>query len=181
LGRLAGILRGPVSQTNVEIVRRGFAALAEQGVEGVIRYFTEDVVIYSIPEWPDDPEYHGHDGVRRLFRQWAENFDEFRLELRELHDGGDSVVGLLELSGQTKRAALPMRMEIGAVYSGITDGRVAGLRLFSSWSGAWKRPGCGSSRRSALRDVRRRRFVPADSYKLASTIQRSSRDGRMPR
>jgi ketosteroid isomerase-like protein len=102
----------------------------------VIRYFTEDVVIYSIPEWPDDPEYHGHDGVRRLFRQWAENFDEFRLELREVHDGGDSVVGLLELSGQTKHAALPMRMEIGAVYSGITDGRVAGLRLFSSWSGA---------------------------------------------
>jgi hypothetical protein len=46
------------------------------------------------------------------------------------------VVGLLELSGQTKRAALPMRMEIGAVYSGITDGRVARLRLFSSWSRA---------------------------------------------
>jgi NADPH:quinone reductase-like Zn-dependent oxidoreductase len=30
LGRLAGILRGPVSQTNVEIVRRGFAALANR-------------------------------------------------------------------------------------------------------------------------------------------------------
>ena len=43
------------------------------------------------------------------------------------------MVGLLELGGQTKRAPLPMRMEIGAVYSGITDGRVAGLRLFSSW------------------------------------------------
>ena len=125
-----------MSQQNVEIVRRGFAALAEQGVEGVIPYFTEDVVIYSIPEWPDDPEYHGHDGVRRLFRQWAENFDEFRLEPRDVQDGGDSVVGLLELNGQTKRAALPMRMEIGAVYSGITDGRVAGLRLFSTWSGA---------------------------------------------
>ena len=139
--RPAGILRGPVSQANVEIVRRGFAALAEQGAEGVIPYFTEDVVIYSIPEWPDDPEYHGHDGVRRLFRQWAENFDEFRLELRDVQDGGDCVVGLLELGGQTKRAALPMRMEIGAVYSRITDGRVAGLRLFSSWSGALEAAG----------------------------------------
>ena len=49
-----------MSQANVEIVRRGFAALAEQGVEGVIPFFTEDVVIYSIPEWLDDPEYHGH-------------------------------------------------------------------------------------------------------------------------
>jgi ketosteroid isomerase-like protein len=135
-GRPAGILRGRVSQANVEIVRRGFAALAEQGVEGVIPYFTDDVVIYSIPEWPDDPEYHGHDGVRRLFRQWADNFDEFGLQLRDVQYEGDSVVGFLELSGQTKRADLPMRMEIGAVYSRITNGRVARLRLFSSWSGA---------------------------------------------
>ena len=125
-----------MSQENLKVVRDGVAALAEQGAEGVIPYFTEDVVIYSIPEWPDDPEYHGHDGVRRLFRQWAENFDEFRLELRELHDGGDSVVGLLEISGETKSAVLPMRMEVGAVYSEIADGRVAGLRLFSTWSAA---------------------------------------------
>ena len=119
-----------MSQENVEIVRSGFAALAEQGVEGVIHYFTEDVVIYSIPEWPDDPDYHGHDGVRRLFRQWAENFDEFTLEPRDVQDGGDSVVGLLELTGQTKRAALPMTMEIGAVYfrnHGRTGGRTAAV------------------------------------------------------
>jgi len=122
-----------MSQESVEIVRRGFAAFAEQGVEGVIAYFTEDVVVYSIPEWPDDPEYHGHDGLRRLFRQWAENFDDFALELRELHDAGDSVVALLWLTGQTKRTAIPMRMEIGAAYSGLRDGRVARLRLFSSW------------------------------------------------
>ena len=72
-----------MSEENVEAVRQGYAGFAENGVEGVIPFFTEDAVIYSIPEWPDDPEYHGHDGVRRLFRQWAENFDEFRLELRE--------------------------------------------------------------------------------------------------
>jgi len=34
-----------------------------------------------------------------------------------------------------------MRMEIGAVYSGIRDGRVAILRLFSSWSGALETAG----------------------------------------
>ena len=28
------------------MVRRGFAALAEQGTEGVVPYFTEDDVIY---------------------------------------------------------------------------------------------------------------------------------------
>ena len=55
----------------------------------MIPHFTEDVIVYSIPEWPDDPEYHGHDGLRRLFRRLAENFDDFGLELRNLRDEGE--------------------------------------------------------------------------------------------
>jgi ketosteroid isomerase-like protein len=103
------------------------------GVEGVIPFYTEDAIIYSIPEWPDDPEYHGHDGVRKLTRQWRENFDDFGLDLREVHDGGATVVALFELTGQTKGSALPMRMQVGAVFSDFRDGRVARQRLFSSW------------------------------------------------
>jgi ketosteroid isomerase-like protein len=122
-----------MSQENIEIVRRGFAGFGESGAEGVIPFYTEDAIIYSIPEWPDDPEYHGHDGVRKLTRQWRENFDDFGLDLRELHDGGATVVALFELTGQTKDAALPMRMQIGAVFSGFADGRIARQRLFSSW------------------------------------------------
>jgi ketosteroid isomerase-like protein len=130
-----------MSEENVEAVRRGYAAFAEEGVEGVIPFYTEDAVIYSIPEWPDDPEYYGHDGVRKLIRQWAENFDDFGIDVRELHDGGDTVVALIELTGQTKSSAIPMRMQIGAVSSGFTDGRVARQRLFSSWEVALEAAG----------------------------------------
>jgi ketosteroid isomerase-like protein len=122
-----------MSQENVEIIRRGYADFAQKGVEGVIPFYTEEAIIYSIPEWPDDPEYHGHDGVRKLTGQWTDNFDDFGLDLRELHDGGATVVALFELTGQTKGSGIPMRMEIGAVFSGFRDGRVARQRLFSSW------------------------------------------------
>ena len=51
------ILHGRCLQENVEIVRQGYAGFAENGVEGDDRRsFTEDAVIYSIPEWPDDPD-----------------------------------------------------------------------------------------------------------------------------
>src|SRR5215208_2723263 len=125
-----------MSQENVEAVRQGYAGFAKDGVEGVIPFFTEDAVIYSIPEWPDDPEYYGHEGLRKLIRQWMESFDDFGLDLRELHDRGDTVVALVELTGQTKGSGLAMRMQIGAVFSGFRDGRVAQQRLFSSWDGA---------------------------------------------
>jgi ketosteroid isomerase-like protein len=130
-----------MSQENVEVVRRGYAAFAEKGVEGVIPFFTEDAVIYSIPEWPDDPEYHGHDGLRKLFRQWMENFDHFGFDIRELHDGGDTVVSLYELIGQTKGSAVPMRMQVGAVFSGFRDGRIARQDVFSSWEAALEAAG----------------------------------------
>ena len=130
-----------MSQENVEIVRRGYAAFAEKGVEGVIPFFTEDAVIYSIPEWPDDPEYHGHDGLRKLTRQWTENFDDFGFDLHELRDGGDAVVALHELTGQTKGSAIPMKMQIGAVFSGFRDERIARQDLFSSWEAALEAAG----------------------------------------
>ncbi len=129
-----------MSQENVEVVRRAYAAFAEKGAEGVIPFFTEDAVIYSIPEWPDDPEYHGHDGVRKLTRQWTENFDAFGFDISELRDGGDTVIALYELTGRTKGSATPMRMQIGAV-SELRDGRVARQRLFSSWEGALEAAG----------------------------------------
>ena len=129
-----------MSEENVEIVRRGYTAFAEKGIEGVIPFFTEDVVIYSIPEWPDDPEYHGHDGLRKLTRQWTENFDAFGFDISEIRDGGDTVIALYELVGETKGSATPMRMQIGAV-SEFRDGRIAGQRLFSSWEGALEAAG----------------------------------------
>ena len=43
------------------------------------------------------------------------------------------MVALFKLAGQTKGSALPMRMQIGAVFSGFIDGRIGRQRLFSSW------------------------------------------------
>ena len=54
LAAAAGDTRRAMSQENVKIVRRGFAGFAESGAEGVIPFYTEDAIIYSIPEWPDD-------------------------------------------------------------------------------------------------------------------------------
>ena len=130
-----------MSEENVKIVRQVAAAFAETGVEGTIPFFTDDIVIYSIPEWPDDSEYRGHDGLRRLDRQWTENFDDFGLDLQELHDGGETVVALYELIGQTKGSAIAMRMRIGGVFSGFRNGRVAQQRLFSSWEAALEAAG----------------------------------------
>ncbi len=130
-----------MSQENVEILRRAYEAFATGGMEAALPFFTEDTIVYSIPDWPDDPEYHGHDGLRRLDRQWRDNFDDFGFDVRELRDAGDAVVCLNELTGRTKGSGIPMTMQIGAVFSEFEGGRVGSQRLFPSWESALEAAG----------------------------------------
>ena len=130
-----------MSRENVEIVRRANAAYAAEGMDAALPFFTDDTILYSIPEWPDDPEYHGHDGLRRLDRQWRDNFNDFSFEAQELHDAGDAVVSLHAMTGRTKGSDIPMSMEIGAVVTGFADGRIGVQRLFPSWESALEAAG----------------------------------------
>jgi ketosteroid isomerase-like protein len=159
-----------MSQENVEVIRRLYAAFADGGVEATIPFVTEDAVLYSIPEWPDDSEYHGHDGIRRLTRQWTENFDDFGMDLQELHDAGDAVVALYEMTGQTKGSAIPMQMQIGAVCSGFRDGRIAQQRSSPVGKPPSRPPGRGSRtthgkrRKQATIEVELAGLEPATSW-----------------
>jgi len=130
-----------MSLANVEIVRQANAAYTAGGVEAALPFFTDDAIVYSIPEWPDDPEYHGHEGLRRLERQWRESFDDFGFEARELRDAGDAVVSLHALTGRTKASGIPMTMQIGAVVTRFQDGRIGAQRLFPSWESALEAAG----------------------------------------
>ena len=124
-----------MSQENVEIVRRAFDAFAEEGVEGVIPLAAVDAVIYSMPEWPDDAEYRGPEGLRKLAAQWSDNFDEFGFDVHDVRDAGDSVVALLEMTGRIKGSGVPMRAPVAAVYE-LTDGLFVSTRYFSTWQAA---------------------------------------------
>src|SRR5688572_17999240 len=112
-----------MSRENVEIVRRAFALFSEGGIEAVLPLATEDLAIYSMPDWPDDSEYHGHAGFRKLAKAWTENFDGFGFELRETRDAGDEVVALLAMTGQIKGSGDPVQQEIAGVFSDFRGGR----------------------------------------------------------
>ncbi|MEO7197144.1 MAG: nuclear transport factor 2 family protein [Solirubrobacterales bacterium] len=134
-----------MSEENVEVVRLAVAAFAKEGVEGLIPFNADAIVIYSIPEWPDDPEYHGHAGVRTLSGVWEEAFDDFRFDLVELQDAGDLVVGLFELSGRFMGSTTAARQPIGAVFSEIRDGKIGQIRYFSGWETALSEAGVAGS------------------------------------
>lgn len=110
-----------MSHENVELVRRSWTAYEESGVDRVTSFMAEDHVAYSAPEWPDDSEYHGHDGFRKPEGQRTESFDDFGFEIREVRDAGDVVVVLLDMTGRIKGSGVPIHQPVGAVHGDFTE------------------------------------------------------------
>lgn len=132
-----------MSRNNVELVRRAFEALKTGGVEAGLEFVAPDGVTYTPAEWMEDSEYRGHEGFRRLNRLWSQTFDDWSVETpEELRDAGDRVAVLFHHSGKIKGTEVPIRQEIGAVYSDFRDdGRIGEARFFQCWTEALEAAG----------------------------------------
>jgi ketosteroid isomerase-like protein len=98
-----------MSQENVEIVRRIYDAVARRDSDTPFELYAEDIV------WDMSnarraalftrPVYHGHDGVRRAWREVLSAFGEVDFEVDELIDLGDQVLATLREREVGARAA----------------------------------------------------------------------------
>lgn len=122
-----------MSQENLELVRRGFESYSTGGVDALLEFAAEDGVWRTAPEFIDSPEYRGHDGLRSLFSVFTDNFDDWDIELIELHDAGDSVVALIEHGGMIKGTDTPIRQPMGVVFSDFRHGKAGRFNAFETW------------------------------------------------
>jgi ketosteroid isomerase-like protein len=93
-----------MSEENVEIVRRAYAALAEQGVEALLAFIDPEFEVTTPPSLASEPDtYRGHDGVRRYFDSFSEVMEGVYFEGREFTAVGDKVLvdTILHARGRT--------------------------------------------------------------------------------
>jgi hypothetical protein len=116
---------------NVAVVRRAIEAFNADGLDGLVAFSREDLITYPIPEWIEDDEYRGHDGLRRVL-SWQYVFDRLVWEPIEVRAVGARVVVHARLLGETKTGG-GIQQEFGALCSEIRDGKVGELRFFRTW------------------------------------------------
>jgi ketosteroid isomerase-like protein len=125
-----------VSREQAETVRRIFETFNETGdIQAVLPFHAEDLVVESMREWPDDPVYHGREGLAKLARQWQEMFDDFGFEIADVRDGDRAVVALLDMTGTVKGSDVQMATHIGAVVN-FREDLVSQISYFSDWEEA---------------------------------------------
>ncbi len=130
-----------MSRANVELVKRIYEAFAAGGAEAIVPYFPSDVVFIAFPEWLEQSEFPGHDGVRAITAVWTESFDDFGFEVSDIRETGDGVVMLGETVGQIKDSGVPIRQPLGMVYSDFRDDGPGRVCSFLTWREALEAAG----------------------------------------
>jgi ketosteroid isomerase-like protein len=120
--------RRTVSQENVEIVQRYLNHWNETG-EFLWAEIDPDAVFVIDPGSFVAGTYRGHEGLRDLLRLTDEVFDEFRYEVDEIADAGDSVVVLGRICGRGVQSGATGTQH-GALVFHMRDGLVVAYRSY---------------------------------------------------
>ena len=87
-------------------MQRGFAALNDGDVDGVLAGMDPDVEWYPTSDFVDIGPFRGHEGVRALASLVFGVFDEYSLEPEELIEAGDAVIAPVHQTGRGKESGI---------------------------------------------------------------------------
>ena len=119
-----------MSAENVEVMRRGydhFITTGELLEEIVDPEFVWDMSTFG--SWPERQTYEGIDGMMEFLTTWGGAWEDWVLEVEELHDAGDQVVAIMRQRGRAKATGLPVDMHFGQVWT-IRDGKQLRMEMY---------------------------------------------------
>ena len=96
-----------------EIAERGFAALSQRDLEGVLEVLDPEVELVPLITGPDDRAYRGHDGARRWLEEIWAAWEGYRVSLRWIRDV-DERTAVLEWIGTLRRHNTDVEFETTA-------------------------------------------------------------------
>jgi ketosteroid isomerase-like protein len=121
-----------MASENIEIVRRGFEALAEHGVEALIPLLHPEFEFTTPPELAAEPDtYRGEDGLRRYFESFYEVMDEVHFEPLSFEAVGNRVVGESSLTARGQTTGLEFEQRVVLVWE-LRDGKFVGLEIYAT-------------------------------------------------
>ena len=123
-----------MSRENVEVVRRIFEAGNKRDSATALALYDPALVFdVSRLEGADFEEgvFHGHDGLRRWFREWFAAWETVSNDLEQLIDAGDSVVSVTTQRSRGRASGVEVELKQYAVWT-IEGGKVTRVTWFQT-------------------------------------------------
>lgn len=145
---LARVLRGPrrslsegsdkrdtppiegMTQENVDTVRTGLEAVNRRDVEGMLATLHRDAEMVPAKAVLEGSVYRGHEGLRRWVEEMAEDWEDFRIQPRDVRGlEGDRVLVLGDVHARGKSG---VTMDQPAAWiCELTAGKVTRIRFYA--------------------------------------------------
>ena len=127
-----------MSQENVDIVRRVFEAEARRDRATILALY-DDEVVWDVSRLQGADfgtgVFHGHDGLRRWFREWYSGWENVQNVVDDATGIGGQVVTVTTQWGRGRESGIEVKLQQHAVWS-IRDGKIVGVVWFSTRSEA---------------------------------------------
>jgi ketosteroid isomerase-like protein len=121
-----------MSRENVEIVRRIWDAADRRDTQAVLSLYDSEVDL-DVSGFPvvatDASRYRGHEGLRRLFAEWREIWDDADSQLVELIDAGERVVSVYNYRGRGRASGVSVEGVFATVWT-IRDEKAVRVEWF---------------------------------------------------
>jgi ketosteroid isomerase-like protein len=121
-----------VADENVELVRRGFEAMNERGVDGVLPLVHPEFEVTTPASLAAEPDtYRGHEGVRRWFDSFYEAVDEIRFEAQEYRAVGERVVVPFTMRVRGRTTGIEAEQSAVQVWE-LREGKAFRMQLYAT-------------------------------------------------
>jgi ketosteroid isomerase-like protein len=130
-----------MSQENVEVVRRAFAAWNTGDTDAVREMLDPDIVLRVVKEWPEPGPFVGREAVMRFYTQLRDTWDDDTVEtIGEFTHGADRVV--VRWTWHRSGRGPQTDMESTIVYS-VRKGKIHEMEYFWDHEEALEAAGLG--------------------------------------
>jgi ketosteroid isomerase-like protein len=129
-----------LSAENVDTARRLVAAFNDRDVERFLADTHAEAEIHSLRAQLEGTPYRGHDGIRRMFVDFDEDWEYLRVEIDDFRDAEANVVGTGHLHSRGRASRVDLDVPIAFVWR-FREGKAVYAKLFSEEADALRAAG----------------------------------------
>ena len=121
----------------LEVVQASYAAFARGDLGFLLAHADPEIEIVQPRHLPGARTYHGHDGLLESIGEWADEWDDFHMEVDRVIDAGrERVIAIVRHHGRGKTSGAPVEMSWVYVHTG-RDGKHLRWEIFTSLDDAF--------------------------------------------
>jgi uncharacterized protein (TIGR02246 family) len=104
-------------------------------VEGVLDMYTEDAVMFSGADWPEQTTWHGREGIGSNIEDWRAVWDSTELEIRRIETFGERVVAEGAWNARGRSSGVSGALPVIAMCT-VRHGKIASVEWFTDYDTA---------------------------------------------